>query len=88
MARANRRLDRYYQCHKNFDLCKNRKSILSAGLRPVRQKKSSEPWNQTGSVVFYDAFVCWAPRGEPNEKEVRVIAYRVAPRPTGSPPIV
>ena len=72
-------MDRYYQCHKNFDiwqtegkhfLCRIRqnttKSIIK--INPVKQ----------GGIVFYDAIVILGTKGvNQTEKEVRVVGYRV-----------
>jgi len=72
-------MDRYYQCHKNFDLwqtegkhfvCRIKASTTIKCLRPLEV--------QPGTIVFYDAIVLL---GTPNvtqtEKELRVVAYRV-----------
>jgi hypothetical protein len=72
-------MDRYYQCHKNFDqwqeegkhfVCrikvKTRKSLLQAREVPP------------GSIVFYDAIVLLGTPGiNQTEKPLRVVAYRV-----------
>jgi hypothetical protein len=72
-------LDRYYQCHKNFDIwqtdgkhfvCRIKASTTIKCLRPLEV--------QPGSIVFYDAIVLLGtPTVNQTEKQVRVVAYRV-----------
>lgn len=72
-------LDRYYQCHKNFDLwqtegkhfvCRIKARTKKTVLRPLEVKPDS--------FIFYDAIVLLGTPGiNQTEKEVRVIAYRI-----------
>lgn len=72
-------MDRYYQCHKNFDLwqtegkhfvCRIRGNTTKNIIRitPVKPE----------SIVFYDAIVLLGTKGvNQTEKELRVVGYRV-----------
>jgi hypothetical protein len=72
-------MDRYYQCHKNFDLwqtegkhfvCRIKASTTIKCLRPLEV--------QPGTIVFYDATVLLGtPKVNQTEKELRLVAYRV-----------
>ena len=72
-------MDRYYQCHKIFDLwqtegkhfvCRIKASTTIQCIRPLEV--------QPGSMVFYDAIVLLGtPQVNQTEKELRVVAYRV-----------
>jgi hypothetical protein len=72
-------MDRYYQCHKIFDLwqtegkhfvCRIKASTTIQCLRPREV--------QPGSIVFYDAIVLLGtPKVNQTGKELRVVAYRV-----------
>ena len=72
-------MDRYYQCHKDFDLwqtegkhfvCRIRGNTTKSIIRvnPVK----------TESIVFYDAVVLLGTKGvNQTEKELRLVGYRV-----------
>jgi hypothetical protein len=72
-------MDRYYQCHKDFDLwqteekhfvCRIKKKTTKSIIRinPVKPE----------SIVFYDAIVLLGTKGvNQTEKELRVVGYRV-----------
>ncbi len=72
-------MDRYYQCHKNFDrwqtegkhfVCRIRARTKKTGIRPLEVKPDH--------FIFYDAIVLLGTPGiNQTEKEVRVIAYRI-----------
>ena len=72
-------LDRYYQCHKNFDLwqtvgkhfvCRIKARTKKTVIRPLETKP--DPF------LFYDAMVLLGTPGiNQTTKEVRVIAYRI-----------
>ena len=75
-------LDRYYQCHKNFDLWQEDKKYFVCRMKASTTKKvlrTSE--TKSGSIVFYDAICLLGTAGvNQTEKEVRVVAYRVGPK--------
>jgi hypothetical protein len=72
-------MDRYYQCHKIFDLwqtegkhfvCRIKASTTIQCICPLKV--------QPGRIVFYDAIVLLGtPKVNQTEKELRVVAYRV-----------
>ena len=72
-------LDRYYQCHKNFDLwqtegkhfvCRIKAGTKKTGIRSLEVKPDN--------FIFYDAIVLLGTPGvNQTQKEVRVIAYRI-----------
>lgn len=72
-------MDRYYQCHKNFDLWQEEKKhfvcrIREKSLKSVICLNSITP----GSIVFYDAVVLLGTRGvNQTASSLRVIGYRV-----------
>jgi hypothetical protein len=72
-------LDRYYQCHKNFDLWQEEKKYFVCRIKANTTKKVLRTQEvQPGSIVFYDALcLLGTPGVNQTEKEVRVIAYRV-----------
>lgn len=72
-------MDRYYQCHKNFDLWQEEKKHFVCRIKENTTKTviSSNPV-KPGSIVFYDAVVLLGTKGvNQTEKEVRVVGYRV-----------
>jgi len=75
-------LDRYYQCHKNFDLWQEQKKYFVCRIKAGTTKKVLRTLEiKPGSVVFYDALcLLGTPGVNQTEKEVRVIAYRVGPK--------
>lgn len=72
-------MDRYYQCHKNFDLWQTEGKSFVCRIRDNTKKtciKSSTV--KPGSRVFYDAMVLLGTPGvNQTEKELRVVGYRV-----------
>lgn len=72
-------MDRYYQCHKNFDLWQEEKKHFVCRIRENTAKTViSENTIKQGSIVFYDAVVLLGTKGvNQTEKEVRVVGYRV-----------
>lgn len=72
-------LDRYYQCHKNFDLwqaegkhfvCRIRENTKKSIIRTLPFKPES--------LVFYDAIVLLGTKGlNLTEKTLRVVGYRI-----------
>jgi hypothetical protein len=75
-------LDRYYQCHKNFDLWQEEKKYFVCRIKAGTTKKVLRTLEiKPGSAVFYDALcLLGTPGVNQTEKEVRVIAYRVGPK--------
>jgi hypothetical protein len=72
-------MDRYYQCHKNFDLWQEEKKHFVCRIRENSTKTviNSNPI-KPGSIVFYDAVVLLGTKGvNQTEKEVRVVGYRI-----------
>ena len=72
-------LDRYYQCHNNFDLWQESKRHficrIKAGTRKevIRNNELSP-----GSIVFYDSIVLLGTKSvNQTEKELRVVGYTV-----------
>jgi hypothetical protein len=72
-------LDRYYQCHKNFDLWQTEGKHFVCRIKAGTKKtliRSLEV--KPDSFLFYDALVLLGTPGvNQTEKEVRVIAYRI-----------
>ena len=72
-------MDRYYQCHKNFDLWQTEEKSFVCRIRE-NTKKTCIKANTVnpGSNVFYDAIVLLGTPGvNQTEKELRVIGYRI-----------
>jgi hypothetical protein len=72
-------LDRYYQCHKNFDLWQTERKHFVCRIK-VRTKKTviRSLEVKPDHFIFYDAVVLLGTPGiNQTEKEVRVIAYRI-----------
>jgi len=72
-------MDRYYQCHKNFDLWqaqgKHFVCRIKAGTKKTVLKNHAV---KPDSPVFYDAVVLLGtPRINQTQKELRVVGYRV-----------
>ena len=72
-------LDRYYQCHKNFDLWQTEGKHFVCRIKAGTKKtciRSLE--GKADHFIFYDAIVLLGTPGvTQTEKEVRVIAYRI-----------
>ena len=72
-------MDRYYQCHKNFDQWQQEGKHFVCRIRANTKKaviKSNEV--EPDSIVFYDAIVLLGTPGvNQTEKELRVVGYRV-----------
>jgi len=72
-------MDRYYQCHKDFDLWQTEEKSFACRIRGNTKKtciKSNTV--KPGSIVFYDAMVLLGTPGvNQTEKELRVVGYRV-----------
>jgi hypothetical protein len=72
-------LDRYYQCHNNFDQCQRERKHFVCRIRANTHKtviKANEINPQ--SIVFYDAIVLLGTPGvNQTEKELRLVGYRV-----------
>jgi hypothetical protein len=72
-------MDRYYQCHKNFDLWQREKKQFLCRIR-AGSKKTVIKHNIIcpDSDIFYDAIVLLGTKGiNQTEESVRVVAYRV-----------
>ena len=72
-------MDRYYQCHKDFDLWQTEGKYFACRIRENTKKtciKSNTV--KPGSIVVYDAIVLLGtPRVNQTEKELRVVGYRI-----------
>lgn len=72
-------LDRYYQCHKNFDQWQEEQRHFICRIRSKTNKKVIHHNEiQPDSIVFYDAIVLLGTPGvNQTEKELRVVGYKV-----------
>jgi len=72
-------LDRYYQCHKNFDLWQAERKHFVCRIKASTTKKVIRTLEvQPNSIVFYDAIALLGTPGvNQTEKEVRVVAFRI-----------
>ena len=72
-------MDRYYQCHKNFDLWQTEGKHFVCRIKAGTTKKVIRTLEvQPGSIVFYDAITLLGTPGvNQTEKEVRVVAFRI-----------
>jgi hypothetical protein len=72
-------MDRYYQCHKDFDLWQTEGKHFVCRIKAGTTKKVIRPLElQPGSIVFYDAIALLGTPGvNQTEKEVRVVAFRI-----------
>lgn len=72
-------MDRYYQCHKNFDLWQESKRHFICRIKAgTRKEVIRHNGLLPGSIVFYDAIVLLGTKGiNQTEKEVRVVGYTV-----------
>jgi len=72
-------LDRYYQCHKNFDQWQQERKHFVCRIRANTNKKVIKA-NEINpeSIVFYDAIVLLGTPGvNQTEKELRLVGYKV-----------
>jgi len=72
-------MDRYYQCHKNFDQWQQVGKHFVCRIRANTKKKVIEANEiKPDSIVFYDAIVLLGTPGiNQTEKELRLVGYRV-----------
>jgi IS4 transposase len=72
-------MDRYYQCHKNFDQWQESKRHFICRIKAgTRKEVIRHNGLLSGSIVFYDAIVLLGTKGiNQSEKEVRVVGYTV-----------
>jgi len=72
-------MDRYYQCHKNFDLWQTEGKHFVCRIKARTTKKVIRTLEvQPGSIVFYDAIALLGTPGiNQAQKEVRVVAFRI-----------
>lgn len=72
-------LDRYYQCHKNFDQWQEEQKHFICRIRANTNKKVIQHNEiRPDSIVFYDAIVLLGTPGlNQTEKELRVVGYKV-----------
>jgi len=72
-------LDRYYQCHKNFDQWQEEQRHFICRIRANTIKKVIRHNEiEADSIVFYDAIVLLGtPEVNQTEKELRVVGYKV-----------
>jgi hypothetical protein len=70
-------MDRYYQCHKNFDQWQEEGKHFVCRIR-ANTKKTPILVVQPGGTIFYDAVVLLGTKGQnQTKKPVRVVGYRV-----------
>ena len=72
-------VDRYYPCHKNFDLWQIEGKHFVCRIKARTTKKVVRTLEvQPGSIVFYDVIALLGTPGiNQTEKEVRVVAFRI-----------
>ena len=72
-------MDRYYQCHKNFDQWQQEGKHFVCRIRANTKKKVIKAHEvKADSIVFYDAIVLLGTPGvNQTEKELRLVGYRV-----------
>lgn len=72
-------MDRYYQCHKDFDLWQTEEKSFVCRIRENTKKTCIRANTvKPGSIVFYDSIVLLGTAGvNQTEKQLRVIGYRV-----------
>jgi hypothetical protein len=72
-------MDRYYQCHKNFDLWQQEDKHFVCRIRANTNKTCIEMHPvASGGIVFYDATVLLGTPGvNQTEKPVRVVGYQI-----------
>lgn len=72
-------LDRYYQCHKDFDQWQREEKHFVCRIRSNTRKKLIRAYDvNPESIVFYDAVVLLGkPYETQTEKELRVVGYKV-----------
>jgi len=72
-------LDRYYQCHKNFDQWQREEKHFVCRIRSNTRKTLIKAYDvNPDSIVFYDAIALLGkPYETQTEEEVRVIGYEV-----------
>jgi len=72
-------MDRYYQCHKNFNQWQQEKKHFVCRIKANTKKKLIKANEvKPDSIVFYDAIVLLGTPGlNQTEKELRVVGYRV-----------
>ena len=72
-------MDRYYQCHKNFDQWQQEGKHFVCRIRANTNKKVIKANEiKADSIVFYDAIVLLGTPGvNQTEKELRLVGYRV-----------
>lgn len=72
-------MDRYYQCHKNFDQWQQEGKHFVCRIRANTKKTVIEANEiKPDSIVFYDAIVLLGTPGvNQTEKELRLVGYRV-----------
>ncbi|MFO0852860.1 MAG: IS4 family transposase [Candidatus Brocadia sapporoensis] len=72
-------MDRYYQCHKDFDLWQTEGKSFVCRIRENTKKTCIKANTvKPGGIVFYDAMVLLGTAGvNQTEKELRVIGYRI-----------
>jgi len=75
-------LDRYYQCHKNFDLWQTEGKHFVCRIKARTKKTVIRPLEvKPDNFIFYDAIVLLGTPGvNQTAKELRVIAYRIGPK--------
>jgi hypothetical protein len=72
-------MDRYYQCHKNFDQWQKEEKHFVCRIKAKTTKTLITAYDvKAGSIVFYDALVLLGTPGvNQTEKPVRVVGYKV-----------
>lgn len=76
-------MDRYYQCHRDFDLWQGEGKHFICRIRANTKKAELHPVPvPPGSIVFYDGVCLLGTKGvNQTEKPVRVVGYRVGKKP-------
>lgn len=76
-------MDRYYQCHRDFDSWQVDGKHFLCRIRANTKKTEMQPAAVTpGSIVFYDGVCLLGSKGvNQTEKPVRVVGYRVGKKP-------
>jgi hypothetical protein len=76
-------MDRYYQCHRDFDVWQGEGKHFLCRLRANTKKTEIQTAPVTpGSIVFYDGVCLLGTKGvNQTEKPVRVVGYRVGKKP-------
>ncbi len=83
-------MDRYYQCHKNFDLWQGEGKNFVCRIKAGTQKTLTEAQEiPSDGIIFYGAIVLLGTRYvNQTTKELRLVGYRIGRPNIGWPPTV